>query len=90
LLDDRPDRDILIRVETTVVAMQHELLGGDGREGRVSKIERGMELHDDNDSIRFSKIDRQLSYWKGAIALGGFLLIVFGAVLLEHIFTVHK
>lgn len=41
----RSDRDILIQVETNVKSLHLELLGGNGREGRIPKLEDTQEEH---------------------------------------------
>lgn len=88
-MPDKTDHDLLVEVHSTSEAMFKELLGGNGREGRIPKIEKTLDGHADEDSKRFGKIDNQLSYWKGAIALGGILLLALGGALLAHIWGGH-
>lgn len=84
-MSDLSDRDLLIETNTTVKAMRAELFGGPGREGRIPKLENLHIEHGQMDERRFQEITNQLSYWKGALALFGFVVIVFGGVLLTHI-----
>lgn len=41
----RSDRDILIQVESNVNSLHYELLGGNGRTGRIPKLEDTQEEH---------------------------------------------
>jgi hypothetical protein len=85
----RSDHDLLIEIATTTKDMSKELLGGNGRTGRIPQLEQSFDEHAAEDSKRFNKIDNQLSYWKGALALGGILLLALGGVLLAHIWGGH-
>ena len=90
--EDRSERDIAIETNTRLKGLTEELLGGGGRTGRLDKIDATLEKQDEAasahsllDDIRFNKIDGQLNYWKGGLAVLAFLIVVFGAVLVGHI-----
>ena len=75
---DRSDRDLLIEVATIVRKMDQRLFGN-GQPGEIDKMNREI---------------RSLSSYRnrlvGAIGTVTFLLLVFGGVLLEHIFAGSK
>lgn len=72
------DRDILIRVDTTVKSMHEQLLGSDGR---VPKLEATQEDHAAKINT-FTGSAKTLAWVIGGI---GILAMAFGGVLLAHI-----
>lgn len=68
------DREILVRIDERTKAVHEELIGGPGRKGRVPQLEEEQAEH-----------TRQIAFWKGAIALVGFLVLAFGALFLGHV-----
>jgi len=68
------DRDILIEVKTKVNEIHREMTHSDGR---VPKLERRVELH-----------ASQINYWKGAVAIVGLLVVVFGSIVVSHVWGI--
>ena len=54
------------------------LVSDDGNEGQIPR------LRDDHDTLK-ANVNSQLSYWRGAIAVTAFLVLVFGGILITHI-----
>jgi cytochrome b subunit of formate dehydrogenase len=65
------DHDILIRMDQKLTDVHTELLG---ESGRVPKVEKEVK-----------KQGEQIHFWRGALALAGFIILVFGVILWAHI-----
>lgn len=68
------EREILLRVDERTKTLHDELLGVDRRGGRIPQLEEAQRKHAD-----------QISFWRGAIAIIGFLLLVFGGAFIAHV-----
>lgn len=77
-MSELSDRDLAVETNTIVKTMRSELLGGDGREGRIPKLE-----------TRQDEQASQINFWRGGIAVCAFLILVFGALLLAHMMGGH-
>ena len=72
------DREILGRIDERVRSLHAELVGGDGREGRVTQIEKRQEEH-----------GKQIAFWRGAIAVLAILIVAFGGTVLLLLRAAH-
>lgn len=70
------DHDLLIRIDENVGHLKDEILGSDDREGRLPAAEKSIIQH-----------EKQLNFWRGALALLAFLFILAGSVGAWHIFS---
>lgn len=70
------DRDILIAVKTTVDEIHREMTAPGGK---VPILAEKVDEH-----------SQQLSYYKGALALVGLLLLAFGTALAAHLLGGHQ
>ena len=80
-MPDRPEAyEILIRLDERVENMHKALLGGEGQQGRIPKVEEAVEQH-----------SAQIHQWTGSLKMGvwifGILITLFGGVLVQHILT---
>ena len=80
-MPDRPEAyEILIRLDERVENMHKALLGGEGQQGRIPKVEETVEEH-----------AAQIHQWTGSIKVGawivGVILTLFGGVLVTHILS---
>lgn len=75
------DRDILIEVRTKIVGLHTELLGGDGRVGRVPALEKTQDDH----AAQINTFSGGLSALKWIIGGIGLLLLTLGATVLAHV-----
>lgn len=85
-MSDTSDHDLLIRIDSTVAEVHREMIQP---EGRVPKLQKSFDEHNEEDDKRFGAIQSQISYWKGGIAVLCFLIVAVGAVVLDHILTAH-
>jgi len=70
------DREILLRVDERTMALHNELIGPDRRSGRIPLIEEQQKKH-----------DRQINFWRGAIAILAALLTILSAAFLNHVWA---
>ena len=73
------ERDILLRVDERTKYLHDELVGPDRASGRIPRLEGAQKKHAE-----------QISFWRGAIAIIGFLLLIFGAMLAQHVVNASK
>ena len=74
------DREILIEVRTTVVGLRTELLGGEGREGRIPKLEDAHESH----AEQINQFVGGLGTIKWVVGAIGATLLALGTAVLAH------
>lgn len=102
MTEDISSRDLLVRVDQTVVGMQNELLGANGRIPRMEQslqdhndsdnanfaaINKQLQNHNESDNANFAAINKQLNFWRGGLALTAFMFVVFGAVFVQHLLS---
>jgi hypothetical protein len=76
------DHDLLVRIDERTENMHLQLLGPDGR---VPKLEKAQE---DIEDVQ-KKHAEQINFWRGGLALCGFVVLAFGAAFLIHIWGGH-
>jgi hypothetical protein len=64
----------LLNVVTKTGVKMDALISDDHQDGLVPAAQRDIQKHSD-----------QINFWRGAIAIVGFVLIVFGGILVTHI-----
>jgi len=84
-MQDKSDSVILAEMNVNLALLREELLGAAGRTGRMQRMEDTLTAHGKRDEELFSKLDQQIAYWRGAIGVVAFCILVFGSVLVTHI-----
>lgn len=80
-MPNESDHDILLRIDERTRNLHVKLFGSEVSEtadGRIPRLEARQDRH-----------EAQINFWRGAIALMGFTLLVFGAILLMHLLNWH-